>query len=349
MATILSNPTTITVRGAGTTALSSLASSMSPGTWAQLNVSNQDAVLRDIGVTGSMLPYCNKTPWNPVTKCIEIVAGDHLGATPDMKHVRYDEATNQFSTAQSAPAVPGIGHGNDHSAVNPFTGDLYHRLYSGFTGRISCMKKAAGAGSFANIPSVTASEQVAMGTCWWSGSFTGAGAQGAFMIYNTGVNGGQILAFNPLTNSWFYSQTNKAPGSSSGYSSVMDYSARKNVAVYGGGNGAPSSLWRMSSDGSVVAMPAAPSGKVGLQMGILVTEPVTGNFLLLSSGSLWELNPSGSGTWTKQSGSRTPPGAVGIPSSSEHLVACAIPDYGVVAFITQNLASGGTFYLYKHA
>jgi hypothetical protein len=97
-------------------------------------------------------------------------------------------------------------------------------------------------------------------------------------------------------------------------------------------------------------MPNLPAGlSVGMNTngGILVDEPVTGNFLLLSGGQLWELNPSGSGTWTQQTGARTPPGGVGRPGSVA-VVASSIPDYGVVAFITQPSNSGATFYIYKH-
>jgi len=324
---------------------------MTPGTWASLTVSNQDSILSDIGVGGSMIGFSNSMPWNPVSKVIEIFGSDHLGATPNLHHVRYLVATNLFTLAQAAPAVPGIGHGYDHNTLNPYTGDFYTRLYGGFTGTISVMKKAFGASSFINIPSVAASEQVAIGATWWSGPFVGAGSQGSFMLFNSGnsfgnSNDGQILAYNPMTNTWFYNQQGKAPnyGSGATYHSVMEYSAIKNVAVYGGGNAAPTRLWRLSSDGSVLAMPNVPTGTtVGIEQGVLVDEPVTGNFLLLSAGELWELNPSGSGAWTQLA---TPPAGVGIPGS-RFVIASSIPEYGVVAFITQPSQTGGTFYLYK--
>jgi hypothetical protein len=180
------------------------------------------------------------------------------------------------------------------------------------------------------------------------------------MIFNSGnavgnAQDGNILAYNPLTNSWFYNKIGMAPnfGSDATYHSVMEHSVRKNVAVYGGGNVAPNRLWRLSSDGSVAAMPNVPSGKgVGMQNGLLVDEPVTGNFLLLSAGQLWELNPSGSGTWTQLTGSRNPPSGVGIPgpgSNPQAVICSSIADYGVIAFVTQPLQTGGTFYLYKHA
>ena len=223
------------------------------------------------------------------------------------------------------------------------------------SGSISCMKKAYGASNFDGIPSVAAYEQVALGTCWWSGSFAGGGNQGSFMIFNSGnatggANDGQILAYNPLTNAWFYNQQGKAPnyGSGSTYHSLMEYSAKKNVAVYGGGNAAPNKLWRLSSDGSVLAMPDVPSGKtVGIQQGVFVDEPVTGNFLLLSAGELWELNPTGSGTWTQRT---SPPAGVSVPGATTLApVASSIPDYGIVAFVTQPNQNNGTFYLYKNA
>jgi hypothetical protein len=96
-------------------------------------------------------------------------------------------------------------------------------------------------------------------------------------------------------------------------------------------------------------MPDVPPGKaVGIQNGLLVNDPVSGNFLLLSAGELWELNPSGSGTWTQQTGLRVPPGAVGVPGNLDAVIASSISDYGVVAFITQPGHTGATFFLYKH-
>jgi hypothetical protein len=332
---------------------------MAPGSWAQLVVSGQNAALGVTGnaSTGSILPYSNSAVWNPFSKAVEFVGKD-AGSRP-YRHVRYEEDGNQWVVVQGDTGFSMIGHGYDHNVLNPHTGDLYFRLY-GET--LAVKRKALGATSWGDLPTPSGAAQVSIGACWWSGSFAGGGSQGSLMIFNSGnaynnANDGQIVAYNPLTNVWFYNQTGKSPfyGSDATYNSVMEYSDRKNVAVYGGGNVAPNKLWRLNSDGSQTALTNVPSGKaVGMHRGLICADPVTGNFLLLSGGELWELDPSGTGTWTLQTGSRVPPANVGYPGPTssgdpDYMICCPIPDYGVVAYVKQINSAVGTFYLYKHA
>lgn len=344
----------------GVNALSDLAAAMAPGTWAQLGgIQSQDSVLGVGPTTGSMLPYMNAMPWNPIFKVIEIVGMDHNNGA--QRHAQYNIANNRFDLIQ---ADDGNGvevqHGYDHSEVNPVNGDLYHKMYTLNSFSIHTKKKVFG-GNFASIPDVSSpgGEQVALGTCWWTGAFTAAaghGAQGAFMVYNgggstTSATDGQIVAYNPLTNTWFYNQYSRSPnnGPADQYHSVMAYSPVYNVAVYGGGNSAPRGLWKMASNGAVTTLTLVPAGKqVGVTQGILLTDPATGKFLLLSAGQLWELDPTGTGTWTQQIGGRAPPAGAGIPGT-DNMFGCAIPELGVVVFVKQTVSVGGTFYVYKHA
>jgi hypothetical protein len=204
--------------------------------------------------------------------------------------------------------------------------------------------------------------QVAFGTCWWSGTFEGAGAQGCLLLYNSGdaepggsPRDGGMYAYDPLRDSWYWSSLGMSPfsaSSASTYHSVLEYSPIHNCSVYGGGGAAPTKLWRMNSDRSVTPMPDVPAGKaVGVQLGNLVVEPVSGNFLLFSAGELWELDPRNSGKWKPLGGSRTPPVGIGTPGPSkpDGIVSCAVANHGVVAYIQQSSSTGGTFYLYKHA
>ncbi len=349
-------PTPSPAPGSEDSFLAQMASSMSPGTWAQLEVPGQDALLGVGSISGTMLHYCNSMPWNPVNRSIEILASDHN--YPSVRHVRYDEAMNSFVLVADDAGVVW-GHGYDHNCVNPANGDVYHRVYSGFSGQINVARRTLLGSTFVNIPSVAAQDQVAIGACWWSGSFSGAGSQGCLVIFNSGnatgaATDGHILAYDPLTNAWFFSQEGMSPnyGSGATYHSVIEYSAARNLAVFGGGNVAGSKLWRLNPDGSSVALASVPSGKgVGMQQGLLVDDPVTGNFLLLSAGELWELDPTGNGTWNRMNGSRTPPAEVGVPgpTNPQAVIASSISTYGVVAFITQPNQTGGNVFLYKHA
>jgi hypothetical protein len=363
MATLLSIPAAVTVLKPGSSVLSTIVAAMAPGSWAQFNVANQSSILGVGSSTGSIIPYCNAMPWNPVNRCIEIIGGDH-GSPTGLRHVRYVEATNTFETVSIDTGLRG--HGYDHTEVNPFTGDVYHKHY-GTIGMqpLVVSRKPIGSSSFSALPTVNVSQIIIHGTCWWSGPFTGGsglGAQGGFAVYSRGgANGatdGTISIFDPISNSWRFNATGMSPNlgtSSSGYiyNEVMAYSGVKNVAVYGGGHGNERRMWRLSSNGSALELTNAPADiMVGIHSGVLIEDPVTGNFLVLSQGHLYELNPDGAGTWTRQTGSRIPPSGVGIPSGSgpEMLViGVPLPDHGVVAFVRQTNSGRGSFWLYKHA
>ncbi len=347
----------------GTSALAVLAASMAPGTWARLAVTGQDAVLGVGPTSGSMIHYCNQMPWNPLREAIEIVAMDHAAGM--QRYARYDAATNAFVLVQADTGVgTGTRHGYGHGVVNPATGDLYHRLAENHhEGQGPLVRRFALAGTaFTNLPRPTTLfyMTIAIGACWWSGPFQGAGAQGCLLVYNSGdsaIGGsaadGGMYAFDPLTGAWFWTARGVSPNygtTGASYHSVMAYSPVKNVAVYGGGNDNPTRSWRLNPDRSVTVMPPTPAGcTLGVQQGVLCEEPVTGDFLVLSRGNLWLLDPTGAGAWTRLGGARTPPAGVGDPNALQGVTCTPIRALGVVAYLTQTSASGGTFYLYKHA
>ena len=334
---------------------------MAPGTWAQLGVANQSAVLGVGGVTGSMIPYCNAMPWNRFNRSIEILGGDHNSPT-GMRHVRYVEASNSFEVVTVSSGF--VGHGYDHTEVNPYTGDLFHKKYGGVGYQpLTCFKQSFGQSTWTQLPIISANQNITFGAAWWAGTFTGGGglgAQGGLAVFSSGMSTGAstdgfIGIYDPLSNTWPFQATSMSPnfGSGSTYNQVMAYSRVKNVAVYGGGNVAEQKVWKLSSNGVATRLTDAPSNaSVGVHRGVFVDDPVTGNFLLLSKGNLFELNPDGSGTWTQQAGSRVPPSGVGIPSESGpngFLFGTPLTDHGVVAFVRQTSSGNGAFWLYRHA
>ena len=310
-----------------------------------------------------MLPYCNAMPWNSKNNAIEIIGQDH--GYGGLRHARYVEASNLFELVNNNIGIGG--HGYDHTDINPYTGDLYHRHYGAYgTKPLDVSRKRLGESSFARLPTINIEQIIIAGTCWWSGSFTGGsglGAQGGFAVYSrsdfSGLpSNGTISIFDPISNSWRFNATGMSPNitnsaTSGEYNQVMAYSAVKNVAVYGGGHANEKRVWKLSSNGTATELTNAPNGiLVGIHKGVLVEDPVSGNFLVLSGGNIFQLNPDGAGTWTLQTGSRVPPSGVGIPAgagSSKSVIGVPLPDHGVIAFIRQTNAGNGAFWLYKHA
>src|SRR5262249_59075113 len=70
--------------------------------------------------------------------------------------------------------------------------------------------------------------QVAIGSDWFQ-KLDGVGPGGAYVVYNCGQPGGELVFWDPATQSWF--DNIQGFGGESRYSCVMEYSAVRNVAV----------------------------------------------------------------------------------------------------------------------
>lgn len=346
------------------TALETRFAGMASGTWEQhTTVTGQNAALGVGPTSGSAIHYCNQMPWNPIRKAIEIIAMDHNAGA--QRYMRYDALTDAFVTVS---ADDGVGtatrHGYGHNTVNPATGDVYHRLAEyDFEGSGLLVYKVAYPGdtlaAMARVDKLFYMQN-GIASCWWTGSFTGGGAQGTLIIYNSGdsnvppgsSNDGGIYCYDPVANSWFYTSRGKTPfygdTSDQTYHSVMAYSSIKNCAVMGGGNANNKKLWRLNSDRTTTAMPDAPSGcTIGVQAGILCENPVNGNFLVLSNNNLYELNPSGSGSWTTLTGGSVPPSGLNPTGGANGVTCTPIPAYRGIVYIQQTGSTGGTVWCYK--
>lgn len=338
-----SNTVTFTVAAAPTTVLGTTKAAMVAAGeyWRIMDTTPTDlSVLRQGGNSGHVLPFANEGSWNPISQKIEFVAQDHQAGGG--RHFQYDEATNDFVDLGLAEPADSISHCYDHNAINPANGDLYYKRYA--TGPLQ-RKTIAGSWdqSFQTVPDNTAL-QVAMGTCWWSGSLTGAGAQGAFLLFDCStVEGPRVVGFNPLTDTWPIAVSGFGSGWTDTYHSVMSYSAARNLAVFGGGNADSTRTFRLNADATVTELTDCPIG-FGCNGNILTCDPVSGDFLVVSETQVYSLDPTGGGTWTLQGAAHNTPSALEIVSGC---IAVPIADHGVVAFISTT-SSASTMYLYRH-
>jgi hypothetical protein len=322
------------------TELARLAALLQPGTWAELKTVNIKAVLGQGQSSGNRITYSNSAAWDSVRGILHFIGKD--AGPGDFYHVEYVESSNSW--VELGTLLDGtFGHGYDHNTVDVTTGTVYHRVFE----RADVLKYPIG-GPWSRATSWPGSDlEVAIGTCWWTGMFKGAGAAGALIVYNSGVEGGEVQVYDPLRGKWFGRIAGF--GGTSTYHAFAECSAVHNVAIFGGGNDNPRKVWRLNQDRTVTVMSEAPVD-LGIQRANVTVDPVTGNFLIMGYHQLWEYNPTGGGTWTQQRGTRTPPEAVGNPGPPDldSVISAPIPNYGVTMYVTC-FGSTCNVHLYKHA
>src|SRR5678810_382803 len=121
------------MKAAGGTALGNLAASMPAGSWAELQTSNIDAVLKP--ASGSInIVYTDDIVYNPGTKEFFLVGSEHCMTSQFMS---YSETSNSWTTLPRPSFFPsisgycnGMGHGYDHGAVDQTNGIYYNRIWN---------------------------------------------------------------------------------------------------------------------------------------------------------------------------------------------------------------------------
>lgn len=351
--------------GGGTSALAVAASALAVGSWVQLTTTGISALLSSGnggGIGGNNIPYTNQMVWNPVTNQIKLACSDH-GASY-MPESTYDEATNTWSSANAGGSWPFGTHAYGHMACRPDTGDLYSRYNGGGVTTEPCHRKLASGGGWTTFTTTgsTTYTQIGVGACWWPGSnsgvtsLSGTGAGGCYLIAEIAL--GSLMIYDPVANDWEALSTT-ATSPVDPYHTLAVYSQPYNCVVYGGGNG-NQRVWRLDQNRTITELTSCPVS-IGIQGSNLQCDPTSGKYVLWGGGSnarqLYELDPSGSGTWTNMTGTRAPPSAgvngVSDPSGGsggpDALVSCPLPEHGVIAYMSASGASYANMFLYKHS
>jgi hypothetical protein len=323
------------------TALSDLAASMAPGTWAELKTDNINATLYQGGSGASnIVPGANSGVWDDNRKVFHYV-GKTAGTQP-LRHVNYRASTNTWTIENNFTGGSTRGHGYDHNiGVDSETGTFYFRP----GGNTIYAHPVGGPWKAESSWPVKGYVQVAIGTTLWSGALQGVTGK-ALIVYNSGGSNGEIQIYDITRKTWL--PYIHGFGGQSTYHSGAEYSAVHNVAIVGGGNANPRKIWRLNADQSMTALTDAPVHWGGYLNANCVADPVTGNFLFMGNGQLWEYDPRGSGKYTKQTGSRVPPSTIGNPFNNEGPVSAPVPSYGVVMYVSGR-GQNSRVHLYKHA
>lgn len=335
-AILLWNLAIATPPSASATALGDLAASMQPGTWAQLTTVNINPTLTNTGgASGFIFGYTDKAVWDPTTRQLFFIGGDHNGVA---RFVSYADTTNSWQIQTQPPWIPStVMHGYHHAAINAGSGTLYHRPYHDQTVR----KYTIGTKTWIDLPTIPSSMM----------GYTSAAAGVEYfperqsLIFASIESGtsGSVLEYKEQTGQW----SRIAGGFPMGDPhNIAEYNPIHHVVIFGGGNGSRN-LYKLNSSGQVTNLSLAPF-PIAVQSTILTVDPVSGTYLILNNDStFWAYNVT-TDTWQQLStapaifsGSNNNPVVHGV-------IATSISTYGVTMFVKCTTGSC-LVYLYKHA
>jgi hypothetical protein len=328
---------------AAASTLGDAATQMKPGEWRVLNRSGDGAgfdyalvtACQPSGCSDMILNYADKGMWNPATREIEFIGKGHMA---EHKHISYSEANNRW-VQRPRPGWAcgveancwGMGHGYEHSANNPATGDVYARMMSSGT----VYKWTRASQSWAQIASGPVLE-VAVALEYFP-------EMGGLLMIGTRNGTGEVHLYSESTKSWKQLASGLAMGA---YHNVATYSAKNKVVIFGGGNGSKQ-LYRIDASGGVTGIASAPVG-VGILQSILTVDPASGKYLLLGSGGGFYEYDVATNKWSTLSST----GAQQMFKSDSNRiwmrVAVPVSTHGVVAFLAED-GSNTRVMLYRHA
>ena len=334
-------------------ALSNLATSMQPGTWAAFatNGFNNGDIMRVACTGGSILQYMDKGGgWMSVDGTIIIEGGIHMGTHAPgcvgSSVVRYTESSNSwdrsiqqlfpnFDNAFPDPDGQGggsIGHGYHHDAVVSAVGDMYHRQYN--SGKV--MKFSHSTQSWSQCRAIPGNQQVAGALEYFPDRNSLVWLDGDWGVWELSLASG-----NCTSASWVQRASTIGGGFSPqltgmfSYSNQSRYSSRCACVVLGGG-GSSNTLYRYNSNGTfsnVTSTGAPPSIKIpGDNSGTVFTvDPVTGYILAWSNfdarTTIYQYDPLNN-VWT--SISNTSPFFPTAEGQNTNAIAIPIETYGVI-------------------
>src|SRR3990172_5169055 len=258
-----------------TTALSTLAASMQPGTWAELNTQGFGQSLLD-DVNGSFIvQYTDDAQWDPIARQVYFIGASYGFSSGAQRgnFIKYNEATNQWTLMpRPVPPFPNLAHAYDHSALNPATGEFYHSLYNDRD--IYRYNPATNSWSLlTTIPqNIMSNLQITKGLEYFP-------EMGGLVWYSSGRG---LYFYNTSTNQWSVLRSND-PCSNNCYHEFTEYDPVHKIILFGGGDGS-NALYKLDSLGNVTQMNNPPIG-LGITKSIITVDPVSGKFLVATEGN----------------------------------------------------------------
>ena len=278
--------TTAPVKGAAAGQLSKVAVEMNVGEFRLLETKGYDRTLLDACTSGhTVLEWSNRGYWDALRNEFHFVGQGHQSCE---KHLVYTESSDSWTTA-TAPSFGGIGHGYEHNAMDPATGDMFYRGYN--SKRIR--KYSASSGVWSDIPAVPTGQIQCCGAIEYFPDMQG-------LIFVDSWAG--VWLYEEQTNSWsqlagglLHGGGGDVAKSLGPYHNFATYHPTQKSVVFGGGNGS-NAIFAVNARGEIDRLADSPA-PLGIGSGILLPNPASCNFMAFyNDGQMYELQMA-SNTW----------------------------------------------------
>ena len=313
----------------GSSALATLAASMAPGTWAELQTSGMSATMKVSGTTGHIIAYTDDMVWDPVSKQVFYIGADHL-APEGPQFVSYAESNSTWQKLTRPTWLSSLTffHAYDHSAIDQARGIYYHRPF----GSNTVHRYNIATQSWTSLPDVTG---VYNNCCDALEVFPELG--GLIWIRS----GGEIFLYTESTSQWTTLTTGL---STNGTWHFAEYNPIHKVLIFWNSGGL---FYKLSSSGQITQLqtPTVPIYDGSGFNGVLSVDPVSGKYLLLtpSSRAFYSYDVT-TDTWATLASTGKP------DMTGRGVIATPIASYGVTMFANcSNFANDCRTYLYKYA
>jgi hypothetical protein len=333
-----SNTHAVSIVAVPTTALGTLAASLSANTWGALAVNGLTQALITRGDSDHILSFARNSHWDASANRIYFYGSTH-GTQRLKRMLRYVDATNTWEADQDGqPETDGQdSHGYGHFAMRPSDGQQFVRAY----GSSTVYQRPPGGSPWGNTTALPGdifiNWNVGNALCWHPERNSGSG--GLVFAGNNSVYGS-----NAALTSWALLMTSS--GMNGENDNVIAYN-QLDSCVYFGGGGSSLNFWRVDASGTVTQranfpFQAGDSGAGG-QGGFYRSTGSNKPFMVrANNGGIYEYDHVGN-AWSG------PVTTLPFTPSQNIYFACPIDEYGVVAFvwIVSGFVPSTTMWLWK--
>jgi hypothetical protein len=320
------------VKAAGMSELAQLATSMEPGTWAELHTEGftWDAIASSGDAGGNIFDYSDSATWDPNSHKLFFIGKGY--AQRPWKFISYDEATNTW-THMPDPYwfhEGENGHGYDNNTIDAERGTFYHHK----SATLEVFRYEVATDTWSMLPELP---QTYIGHGTAIAYFPEMG--GLIRVYT-----GRVHFFDESTRTWTEIADNLPMGT---YHNIAEYSAGAKAMLIGGGNYGVNQIHRIDTDGKVTRLKDAPVGLASAGS-VVTTDPVTGDFIVISGDdqALWSYDIL-QDEWRLISNNL--PFDFGDSWGGHKTIPTPVSNYGVILFAIGHNGDAGQVFLYKHA